>query len=192
MERYLLSIGKPLLTRNKWSGGKKIVIPLLKISCAVCGKKKMVKRISQKCCSNKCARLLLSKDPKYIQKLRDAQLKLIANGTHSGWKTRNILSYPEKFFITVLNNNGLRYTPNKPVNGYFLDFAIEEKMIDLEIDGKQHEYPERKVADTIRDSNLTKHGWKVYRIKWNEIKTDTGKQQMKEKIDAFLKMYENV
>ena len=31
----------------------------------------------------------------------------IKNGLHKGWQSRNIISYPEKFFIEVLKNNGL-------------------------------------------------------------------------------------
>jgi very-short-patch-repair endonuclease len=91
----------------------------------------------------------------------------------------------------VLNNNSIKFFANKPFLSYFLDFAIEDKMIDLEIDGKQHKYPERKVSDVERDNTLTKNGWRVYRIGWNSINTEEGKQIMKEKIDNFLKFYKS-
>lgn len=50
---------------------------------------------------------------------------------------------------------------------YFLDFLIEKngKKIDLEIDGKQHEYEDRKAHDILRDQYLTDLGFIVYRIK---------------------------
>ena len=34
-------------------------------------------------------------------------LEKVKNGTHKGWQSRNITSYPEKFFISVLKNNNL-------------------------------------------------------------------------------------
>jgi len=174
IKKYLLSVGK---------------LPLKKIKCVICGKEKLPKRKNQRCCSNKCAAKLKVSNPDYIQKLKNAQRKLIAEGRHKGWKTRNILSYPEKFFIRVLNNNTINFIPNKPFDGYFLDFAIDDKKIDLEIDGKQHKYQDRKESDVARDKTLTDKGWKVYRIEWNSINTDDGKQTMKEKIDKFLEFY---
>lgn len=175
VKKYHLSIGRQVI--------------LHEIKCAVCGKEKITKKKTQRCCSNKCARILTSQNPLYRQKLRDVQMKLIAEGRHSGWTSRNILSYPEKFFITVLNNNGIKFIANKPFLSYFLDFAIEDKMVDLEIDGKQHKYPERKTSDAARDEVLTKNGWRVYRIEWNSINTEEGKKVMKEKIDKFLEFY---
>lgn len=38
----------------------------------------------------------------------------------------------------------------------------------------------------IRDQYLTKSGYIVYRIDWNEINSEIGKQIMKLKIDQFL------
>lgn len=63
-------------------------------------------------------------------------------------------------------------------------------MLDLEIDGKQHEYVDRKKSDLARDEYLRKQGYFVYRIKWNEINTIEGKEMMKAKIDLFLNFYE--
>ena len=123
----------------------------------------------------------------------------IQEGRHKGWHTRPIESYPEKFWKKVLENNGITYDFNFPIAksslglehesaAYFLDFALTGK-IDLEIDGKQHKYPERILKDKERDELLTKNGWTVYRIEWNEISTEHGSKLMKEKIDRFLKWY---
>ena len=38
--------------------------------------------------------------------------------------------------------------------------------IALEIDGKQHEYADRKESDKKKDKYLIDNGWKVSRIKW--------------------------
>ena len=47
---------------------------------------------------------------------------------------------------------------------YFIDFAIKDKMIALEIDGKQHLYEDRIIKDKEKDEYLKNYGWKVYRI----------------------------
>lgn len=135
------------------------------------------------------------------ENLRKAQLKLIAEGKHRGWKTRNITSYPENFWKEVLENNNIEYSFNHAVPkrdlglddhyNYFLDFFLAGN-IDLEIDGKQHKYSDRIKSDKIRDGLLIKNGYKVYRIEWNEISTEKGKLLMKEKIDNFLSYYNSI
>lgn len=122
------------------------------------------------------------------EKLRKIQLEKVKNGTHKGWTTRNIKSYAERFFETVLNNNKIKFNREKKVGKYFLDFVIGN--IDLEIDGKQHKYKDRKESDTLRDEFLRKQGYFVYRIAWNEINTNDGKQMMKDKIELFLDFYD--
>ena len=116
-------------------------------------------------------------------------------GTHVGWQSRKISSYAEKFWQNVLDSNNITYereflvTCNK--THYFLDFKLvcRNKLIDLEIDGKQHTYSDRAESDVIRDTNLTDLGYLVYRIPWNEINSEAGKVQMKQKIDEFLNFY---
>lgn len=124
-----------------------------------------------------------------------AVTKLIAEGRHKGWAARNITSYAEKFWVKVLDNNNIQYQRELTVHygekageRYFLDFYIEKNghKIDLEIDGKQHSYQERIESDVLRDERLTNLGYKVYRIKWNEILSEEGKLQMKIKIDNFF------
>lgn len=127
--------------------------------------------------------------------------KVIAEGKHKGWITRNITSYAEKFWIKVLDNNNIQYQREftarygeKAGERYFLDFYIEKNShkIDLEIDGKQHSYQERIDSDVLRDERLTNLGYKVYRIKWNEISSEDGKLLMKSKIDNFINWYHNL
>lgn len=119
----------------------------------------------------------------------------VASGIHQGWKSRNIISYPEKFWAEVLDNNHIVYEREKYVfNKYFLDFYIEKNdlHIDLEIDGKQHLYEERQKHDEERDKFLTEHGFIVYRIPWNEINSEIGKNMMKNKIDNFLLYFNTI
>lgn len=132
---------------------------------------------------------------------RDATIKCFKEGKIKGWQTRNITSYPENFWKKVLQNNHINYEFNYPIHKrslgfenalqstcYFLDFKIGNN-VDLEIDGNQHLDEDRKEHDKIRDKALTSHGWKVYRIPWNEINSKNGKLQMKKKIDDFLNWY---
>lgn len=134
---------------------------------------------------------------KRIRASKEVQQRLLDNGTHKGWASRKIISYPEKFWMEVLKNNNIDYSFNHVVkkselgvendnSNYFLDFLIDGN-IDLEIDGKQHKYADRAESDKVRDELLSKNGYTVYRVEWNEINTEVGKQHMKEKIESFLK-----
>ena len=150
-----------------------------------------------KTCSKECRHQHLSK----VQ--RDNQLKLIAEGRHKGWQSRNKLSYPEKFFKKVLELNGFKgkFEINKMIkkrdlgldcnSSYFLDFYFEDIKFDLEIDGSQHELIERKESDKRRDIALINNGIDVYRIKWKSINTEKGKTYMKEEIDKLIKILNN-
>lgn len=104
--------------------------------CKICSKQLAYKNTSGYC--RKCA----SQTSEYKERQRQIQLTRVANGTHSGWKSRNIKSYAEIFFETVLNNNHIQYEREKHVGKYFLDFVIGT--IDLEIDGKQHRIHRQK------------------------------------------------
>lgn len=160
--------------------------------CPTCGKEFIV--ISGKKNQIYCSKQCVHNSKVYRQKLSDIQNKKVKAGTHSGWKSRNITSYPEKFWINVLNNNNISFTRELYVEKYFLDFVIikNDKTIDLEIDGKQHEYKDRKESDIKRDEFLTSRQYLVYRVKWNEINSESGKLKMKDKIDKFLEFYNNL
>jgi very-short-patch-repair endonuclease len=94
--------------------------------------------------------------------------------------------------MTVLKNNNIEYKHNLKCDKYFIDFGMEKKKIALEIDGKQHKYPDRVLKDKEKDNFLTTSGWKVYRLEWNSINTENGKKLMKEKIDKFLDTYNKI
>lgn len=131
---------------------------------------------------------------------KKAYKTMVEHGTHHGWQTRDQISYAEQFFMEVLFNNNINYIHEKPVrkldgiNNYFLDFYIEanDLKIDLEIDGKQHNYQDRSESDLIRDEYLKSLGYTIYRISWNEINSVEGKTEMKEKISKFIKFYNSL
>jgi len=158
-----------------------------KCRCEYCGKEfESIK--NKRFCSNEC------KYKSAGEKISLLRQKEIQNGTFNGWQSRNITSYPEKFWIEVLNNNNIEYKINFPIKqdnnlyNYFLDFYINinNREIDLEIDGKQHKYTDRQESDIKRDIYIKSKGIEVYRIEWNEINSDKGKLLMKEKINKFL------
>lgn len=93
----------------------------------------------------------------------------------------------------MLDNNSIIYKREDfSTKKYFLDFLIEKNgiKVDLEIDGKQHK--QRKEHDVERDKFLTENGFKVYRVEWNQINNEKGKEMMKEKIDAFISFYNSL
>lgn len=159
----------------KWCG--KSFKPLLNKS----GRLSKSKYCSEECSNKGCSSIL-----------SDIMKEKVLNGKHQGWKTRNISSYPENFWMKVLESNFINYIREYHVdNKYFLDFLIEKNgiKIDLEIDGKQHLYEDRKQHDIERDKYLTENNYMVYRIPWNEINSEEGKLLMKNKINDFLTFF---
>lgn len=164
-----------------------------KKTCVICNK--VLKYSNRTGLCQHCLRTTEQGRAILAENSRIAMKKLIETGRHQGWKTRNISSYAEEFWIRVLNNNGVSYKreltvsyDNGPNDHYFLDFYIESngRKIDLEIDGKQHKYAARAEHDRVRDERLINLGYIVYRIDWNEVNSEKGKLKMKEKIDKFL------
>lgn len=160
-----------------------------KCVCVVCGKEFLSTHKHSTHCSPKCT----ASDLNVKKKLQNKVQERINNGTFSGWQSRNITSYPEQFWIKVLDDHNITYIREDfSTKKYFLDFLIEKngKKIDLEIDGKQHK--DRKDHDKERDKYLTGLGYVVYRIDWNSINNQKGKDLMKSKIEAFLEYYNSL
>lgn len=162
-------------------------IGLHKINCEICNKEIYVKAKDAKYCYECCNKLgkkpyqIYSFEGKKIfstftkQKLSEATKQLMAKGKIKPWQSRNIKSYAEKFFHKVLSLNNIPYEHEVSESGYFLDFVIKTKtkIIDLEIDGKQHWTDQERIEhDKIRDAKMTSLGYYVYRIPWNSINND--------------------
>jgi endogenous inhibitor of DNA gyrase (YacG/DUF329 family) len=154
-------------------------------------------------CSNHCAAVYRMNDPKIKAKVIATIKQKIANGTHKGWQVRPQMSYPELFFKKVFEEQGLidKCRINDPINkrdlglndynNYFLDFHFFYHKLDLEIDGKQHQQPDRIIHDKERDSVLIANGYDVYRIKWRSINTENGKKYIENEINKFIEYYNN-
>ena len=159
--------------------------------CKTCGNEFYSYRKDSNYCSQKCA----NTDEEIINKIKEKVKERIANGTFNGWNSRNITSYPEQFWERVLKNHNIKYVREDfSTKKYFIDFLIvkNNKKIDLEIDGKQHSYEDRIIHDKERDEFLAKNGYIVYRVPWNEIKSENGKLKMKEKIKKFIEFYNSL
>lgn len=92
----------------------------------------------------------------------------------SRWNNKH--SYPEEFFIQVINNEfeDKNYVCEYPLEIYSLDFAWIEKKKCIEIDGDQHQrFEECKERDARKDECIYKNGWKVLRIEWKKMFKDT-------------------
>lgn len=87
-------------------------------------------------------------------------------------------SYPEKFFMKVIENEFIdkKYKTEFNVGIYSIDFAWEDKKLAIEIDGDQHQrFEEVKLRDIRKDKHLIDNGWKILRIKWIDIFHDPHK-----------------
>lgn len=143
------------------------------------------KRISEQSKNRICT-------PETRIKLKKMMAIRIADGKHKGWSKRNNPSFAELFFMKVLDNNNIVYEFEKKVEKYFIDFAINNKMIALEIDGKQHNWPDRKLKDEEKDKFLTEQNWKVYRIKWKNIRNPEGSDYIKNEIKKFVEFFNSL
>lgn len=185
-------------TKNKISNSLKHTLnkqsEIKERECIICGKHFIPQRTTKgyishsNTCSKECHFKLSS------MKSKEVMEKLKIEGKHKGWASRNIISYPEKFWIEVLNNNNIPFLHNFPFGKYFLDFYIEiaERKIDLEIDGKQHKYIDRALKDKERDNYVTSNNIEVYRVDWVSINNDCGKEKIKKEIENFLKFIKKI
>lgn len=178
--------------------------------CKRCNKKLTKKQIRSNniFCSNSCSAAYKMHDPIMKEHMRTTLSKImiekVKNGTHKGWQSRNKLSYPEQFFKKVFEERGLidKCRINDPINkrdlglndsnNYFLDFHFFDKKLDFEIDGKQHNQPDRRLHDVERNDVLTKNGYIVYRIKWKSINTEKGREYIKNEINKFIQYYNKI
>jgi very-short-patch-repair endonuclease len=110
------------------------------------------------------------------QNLREKRLKWMKeNPEKTAWRQSN-LSYPEKLFLDKIAEKGWdkKYLiiREKSFFPYFIDFAFEDFKVAVEIDGSQHNNPDRKLSDEKKDNLLISNDWRVIRITSDEIKNN--------------------
>jgi very-short-patch-repair endonuclease len=167
--------------------------------CPICGNDARWFRGLQfyKYCSEICLKRVFG--TKEHRKRMSDKLKIAhKEGRHPGWsfinKDISRRSYPEAYIHTVLKNNKLfeQFTIIEKLSfgKYFLDFAIIELKIDLEIDGQAHFRTKEAIEhDKVRDKYLIEHGWKVYRIAW--IQFCKNKENEIEELFNYIKNNKN-
>lgn len=162
-----------------------------KCVCCVCGKEFWSRHKKSVHCSRTC----VSHDERINEVLRQAQYKAIENRTHVMFSEKQKISFPERYWMDVLDKANIKYKYNVyTLKRYFLDFLIEkgDLKIDLEIDGKQHLLDDRVKHDNERNMLLQQAGYIVYRVPWNSVNTHIGKERMKKKVNDFFSFYENL
>ncbi len=164
----------------------------IETTCKYCNKTFMMKR-KKTFCNNTCSALYRSKSKEYLLLLSVKGKLAFKEGRAKGWKTRKKLepSHPEKVVISILDDLKINYEREHPHHRWFIDFAFLDKKIALEIDGKQHDFPERKESDLRKDSSLKSEGWVVYRIRWKKISKEFY-QELKNKISDILSISETL
>lgn len=160
--------------------------------CKQCGNS--LSSLNIKFCSSVCSATYRSEHPEEYKECRNLLSQnvkaRVVNGTHNGWMHRNKFapSYPEKYFIGVLDNWKIRYVREKKVGPYFIDFAIEDHQIAVEIDGKQHLRPDRMEHDKKKDLLLSNNGWRVIRIRWYNPVNDKNRELLYGQIENLKKI----
>ena len=112
------------------------------------------------------------------KKISDGMKRAHIDGRAKGWsfinKDQFRRSYPETFFINVIENNDLfknfDIKEKFPYGKYFIDFLVVDLKLVIEIDGSQHYKTDESINhDKIRDNFFINEGFKVYRIKWIDL-----------------------
>ncbi len=67
---------------------------------------------------------------------------------------------------------GYQFRRERPILKYIADFVCLELMLIIEVDGKYHDDPERKLADSIRDADLLDVGFTTLRFTAETVLTD--------------------
>ena len=149
----------------------------------------------------------MKRRPESNAKTSATLFRLVDEGKFKGgwWKTgKGRRSYAEEFFEIVFKNLKLTdyikeyVITKKSLNliepGFYqIDFYFPHIKLAVEIAGSQHWLnKELYEKDIIRDNALKLNNYIVYRIPWNNLTTENGKYQMKNKIENFVLFYNNL
>lgn len=105
-------------------------------------------------------------------------------------KYEEVQSGPEMIFMQIFDKLGWidKYDIMSqyviPDIGYRVDFFFKNLNLIIEIDAKQHQSQEQIKKDRIRDINLMKNGYYVFRISWEQFK-ENPKDIIKKLVDKI-------
>lgn len=77
-----------------------------------------------------------------------------------------------------------RFTRQKVIYGWIVDFYTHDSRVAIEVDGKLHEEPEQRAKDKVKDRALNKSGIYVLRIPARDIYNNM--EKVLERIDSTL------
>ena len=91
----------------------------------------------------------------------DYNKKLVGNARYF---RKNMTDEEKKLWYQFLRRLPVTVRRQKNIGNYIVDFYIASAKIVIEIDGIQHQFPENKEKDDIRDKYLNDLGIKVMRF----------------------------
>lgn len=107
-------------------------------------------------------------NPEIKERLRSKRLDYMKNNPEkTAWRLGNKQSWPEKYFSDLISNSFLKdYTIIREysVFPYFIDFAMINQNVAIEVDGSQHLTEISIERDKKKDELLRNNGWRIYRI----------------------------
>lgn len=115
------------------------------------------------------------------EKIRQARYKYLSDKKQHGAFINGKHSYIEEQFAKIINENKLYenfdIVEEYAQYPYFLDFALPNLKIDIELDGKFHQYEQNKIHDQKRTKKLNSEGWRVIRYTYDDIINNKDFQQ---------------
>ena len=105
-------------------------------------------------------------------------------------KLRKELTDAEELLWLLLRNRqfcGLKFRRQHPIAPYVLDFYCDEERLGIELDGGQHNEPDKKQTDKERTAFLERKGIKIIRFWNNEVlqKTETVLEHLYNSINSL-------
>lgn len=80
------------------------------------------------------------------------------------WLERNL-------YYQIRNKYKGKIVPQHPLGPYWIDLALPEYLLAIELDGyKYHSSPKQREHDKRRDAYMTRQGWTVMRFTYRDIK----------------------
>ncbi len=73
------------------------------------------------------------------------------------------------YYIRDCQVDGYKFRRQHSVQQYILDFACEQAKLAIELDGGQHNAPDKLQSDARRTEELEQLGWEVLRFWNNEV-----------------------
>lgn len=173
---------------------------IIEKSCPQCNKGFAVKmtRKGQIFCSLVCRVEAQATDEDRLRKAAELGRKNIVKqmkaGKWKGWSGvgEGKRSYPEAYIESKLKEDGLNYEFQFQVGRYKVDFAFIDQKIALEVDGKQHLREKQLQSDRRKDAFLEESGWRVFRLPWESIKKEDGRDRVERRYQKFKKLLQSM